>query len=750
VEYPASSKLKSSIYAVLARFPQFVDKHNFTYFCPPFLNTIIIMSIIQSLRDKAAVLLTGLIALSLIGFLVQDAFIGRSSGAFTGNTTTVGSINGTEIDAQEFNTKVRMFEESNRQQGMQSNEMMTQNIVENVWNTYIQENLIKTEADKLGISFTAKEMGDLLFSENAPQEFKQLFTDQTTGQFNIQAARTWFSNIKKSKKPEEVKMVNEQLIDPLITRQLAEKYSTIISQGSYVPKWMVEKLTSDNSAFASLNYAMVPYGTIADTAVKVSDDEINKYVSNHKDEFKQDKTRSIAYVTFDANPTSVDSAAVFNKLVAVKEELASATDPKSVVARNGSTMPYFDGYVLKSRLAMDAKDSLVAVPVGGVVGPYRDANAYVVAKKVDVRQLPDSVKVRHILIGVVDPRTGQPRRADSAAKKTVDSLFAAIKSGADFRTIAATFSEDEGSKNNGGEYNFSSVDMGNLAKGFSDFAFYKPTGSRDVVKTEFGYHIMEVMSQKNFEESYKIAYVSKPILSSEETDNTASSAATQFAGNSRDLKSFEQNISKNNLSKRMADGIKEIDYSVSGMPSRSFVKWIWENKVGTVSEPFDFKDKYVVAVITGANETGVQSAAAARITVEPIIRNQKKAALIIKKVGNAPTLEAMAAAGGQTGQIDTLRFSDPFIPNIGPEVRVIGAAFNKANQGKVSGFIEGQTGVFAVKTNAIGALPNTSGGDLENQRRAMQAQLKQYSAYGSFEALKKAAKIEDTRRAAGF
>jgi peptidyl-prolyl cis-trans isomerase D len=127
------------------------------------------MSIIQSLRDKAAVLLTGLIALSLIGFLVQDAFIGRSADAFTGNTTTVGSINGTEIDAQDFNNKVRMFEESNRQQGMQSNEMMTQNIVENVWNTYIQENLIKTEAAKLGITFTAKEMSELLFSENAPR-----------------------------------------------------------------------------------------------------------------------------------------------------------------------------------------------------------------------------------------------------------------------------------------------------------------------------------------------------------------------------------------------------------------------------------------------------------------------------------------------------------------------------------------------------------------------------------------------------
>jgi peptidyl-prolyl cis-trans isomerase D len=118
------------------------------------------MSIIQSLRDKSAVLLTGLIAISLLGFLVQDAFIGRTSGLMSGPSSSVGSINGTDIDAQDFNEKVRMMEESNRQQGVQSSEMMTQNIVENVWNTYIQENLIRNEAGKLGISFTAKEMSE--------------------------------------------------------------------------------------------------------------------------------------------------------------------------------------------------------------------------------------------------------------------------------------------------------------------------------------------------------------------------------------------------------------------------------------------------------------------------------------------------------------------------------------------------------------------------------------------------------------
>jgi len=708
------------------------------------------MSIIQQLRDKAAVLLTVLITLSLLGFLVQDAFVGGGSGFFSGPSSSVGSINGRSIDAQDFNQKVRSLEESNRAQGMAGNEMMTQNIIESVWNAYIQETLIQSETAKLGIAFSAKEMSDLLFSEDAPQEFRQLFINPQTQQFDVQAAKTWFSNLKKSKNQDELRMVTTQLLEPLKLRQMAEKYSSLLSQGSYVPKWMVEKMNADNSQFASMDMVMVPYAAVADSLVKVTDQDINAYVSKHKDEFKQEKSRGIAYVAFDALPSSADSAVVFNRLNGLKAEFQTTSDAKAFVARNASSISFFDGYALKSRLAMGAKDSIVSMPVGSVIGPYLDAGSYVIARKLDVRSIPDSIKVRHILVGVNDPRTGAQKRSDSAAKILADSLFAAIGSGASFPALAAAYSEDEGSKNNGGEYNFSSVDMGSLAKEFADFAFYRTTGSKGIVKTDFGYHIMEVMNQKNFEEGYKMGYVSKPILASEETDAKASAAATQFSGNSRDQKSFQENVTKNNLTKRLADGIREIDYSVDGMPSRSFVKWIWDNKPGTVSEPFDFKDKYVVAVVTSSHEEGVQPASIARVMVEPILRNEKKAAYLKSKAGQVTSLEAFARSNGQQIlPIDTIRFGESFIPNIGPEPKVIGAAFYKAGNNKVSPVIEGQMGLFAVMSKQVGALPNFSG-DVENQRKSMQAQMKQYSAYGGFEALRKSAKIKDTRRDAGF
>lgn len=710
------------------------------------------MSIIQQIRDKAAVLLTSLIALSLIGFLVQDAFIGRSSSMFTGQSSNVGSVNGTKIDAMEFNSKVNMAEQGYRNQGMQTNEMMTQNIIETIWNGYIQEEIVKGETEKVGLSLTSKELGGLLFSENAPQEFKQLFTDPNTGVFDLQAARNWFSNLKKSKKSEDIKMVSDQLLNPLKIRLLTEKYQSLFVQGTYLPKWMVEKMNNDNSGIASISFVSIPYATFNDSlpSLKVSDAEINEYVKQRKEEFKQDKVRSVAYVVFDANPSQSDSSTIYNQLSKLKEEFLTTSDARSFVTRNNTSLPFFDGYALKSKLQMEAKTEIAQMPNGSVIGPYLDAGNYVIAKKLDTRSLPDSVKCRHILIGTVDPRTGQVRRADSTAKLRADSIYNAIKSGADFGMLAATMSDDEGSRNNKGEYEYSSLYMANLAKEFSDFIFYKPTGSRDVIKTSFGYHIIEVLSQKNFEESYKMAYLSKRILASPETDNTAASGATQFAGNSRVMKTFEENVVKMNLSKRVADNIKEMDYSVAGMPSRSMVKWIYENKVGSVSEPFDLKDKYVVLAVTGAFDEGVQPASVARMMVEPVLRNRKKSEEIRKKIGKVNSLEATASANNtQVLRADSVMFSNPFVPELGNEPKVIGAAFNKALLNKVSDPIDGTNGVFLIKVNQQ-SVPPSANIDVNMQKKAQEAQLRQYASFSTLESLRKSAKIVDTRREGGY
>jgi len=708
------------------------------------------MSIIQSLRDKAAVLLSAMIAISLIGFLVQDAFIGRSGNLFSGQSNIAGTINGKKIDLVEFNQKVNQSEQAYRSQGMQTNDMMTQSIIENVWNGYIQEELIKGETEKLGIKVTPKELGSVLFSEDAPQEFRQMFTDRNTGMYDVNAAKNWFNNVKKSTKQEDVQVVAEQLIKPVEVNLLTQKYVSLFSQASYVPKWMIEKMNADNSLIASINYAGGPYTTVPDASVKISDQEIADYINKHKDEFKQEHVKSISYVSFNANPTVADSQRVFNLLAELKNELRTTEDAKGFVTRNNTTLPFFDGYALKSKLQMTAKDSIASMSVGAVVGPYIDGGSYVIAKKIDAKNLPDSINMRHILIGTVNPQTGQPIREDSVAKKKADSLFAVIKAGGNFGALAAQFSEDEGSKQRGGEYEFSSVDLSTLDKDFATYISNKPKGSFDVIKTSFGYHVMQVLNQKNFEPAYKVAYLAKNIVASEETDLKASSSATQFAGNSRDVKSFEEAVVKMKLTKEYADNIREMDYGAGQLNSRAIVKWAFENKIGTVSEPFDLKDQYVVAVVTGEIKEGVQPPALARVSVEPILRNQKKADLLAKKAQGEKNLDKIATIlGGTSGRVDTLKFADPFVQNVGSEIKVIGAAFNKKNLSTISDAIAGQNGVFYISVNNVSSLPS-SAVDLASQKKTLESQLKQYAGYSTMDAIRKSAKIVDKRRESGY
>ena len=707
------------------------------------------MSIIQKIRDKAAVLLTTMIAISLIGFLVQDAFIGKSGNMFDSQSTTAGSINGKDIELMDFSKKVNMVEQNYRSQGMQTNEMMTQTIIENVWNSYVQEEMINGEASKLGLAVTPKELGAVLFSEDAPQEFKQMFSDKATGAYDVTAARNWFNNVKKSSKQEDAVNIEEQLIKPIGTNLLSQKYTSLFTQGAYVPKWMLEKMVADNASFASISFVSIPYTTVSDSTIKVSDGEINDYVSKHKDDFKQEHVKSIAYVSFSANATPQDSGRVFNQLSALKGDFYAASDARSFVTRNNTALPFYDGFALKSKLQMAAKDSIISMSVGSVVGPYLDGGSYVIAKKIETRSLPDSVKCRHILVGVVDPQTGQQRRSDSAAKKRIDSVFAVIKSGGNFGALAAAVSDDEGSKAKGGEYDFSSVDM-NLAKEFSNFIFNKPKGSMEVVKTDFGYHIIEVLNQKNFEEGYKVAYLSKPIVASEETDATASSAATQFAGSSRDPKSFDEAVAKMKITKNTADNIKELDYSAGPLASRAVVKWVFENKAGSVSEPFDLKDQYIVAMITNEIKEGLQPASVARVLVEPTLRNKKKAEIIAQKAGAEKNLDKLASLlGGATGKADTVRFADPFVPNLGSETKVIGAAFYKKNLSNTSDLIDGQNGVYYISVNQVGALPSAAV-DFAGQKKSLEAQIKQFAGYSTMESLKKSMKIVDKRRDAGY
>ena len=705
------------------------------------------MQIIQSIRDKGAAITVGVIVLCLIGFVLMDAKQGNNR-LFGSLSQSVGKVNGEAVPLSEFNKRMNQAEAQEEQRsGQRPNGIKVNQIREQVWNQIVAEKIFFEEADKLGISFSPAELSSILLSSDPNNPFMQQqgMTDPATGKLDMTKAQEALRNIKKLKGEQE-EAVNNEIINPLKLSAIVAKYSGLLSASAYYPKWMQEKEIAEAKNFAEISYVAVPYSEISDSAVQVKDADINEYVKKHKELFKQEAGRVISYVSFSQLPSKEDSNRVREMVENIKTSFAADTNAQSFVARNTSVIDFQDNYLPKSKIQSSQTDSIAKLPVGTVYGPYVDGESYVVAKMLGSKQLPDSVKARHILIPTVNPQTGEQINADTTAKKLADSLLNAIKGGADFAALALKYSSD-GSKDKGG-------DLGTFAYGamvpeFNDFTFNKPVGSKDVVRTQYGYHVIEITNQKDFKPAYKIAFVAKEITSSDLTVNSASLLATKASAvkSSTELSKYIQANGLKMIQNPLP--LKENDYSVGNLQeARQLVRWAFEAKKGEVSEPFSIADEFVVAVLERVLEEGVQDAETARSGAEAIIRNEKKAEIIKTKLGVTPTLETAAAAYNkqilQAGADSSITLNAQIINGLGVEPKLLGASFNKDNQAKPTAPISGNSGVYVLKVNSVKSKP-ADAPEMAAQQATTRLSAIRSQTNNWYEGLRKQATIKDSR-----
>lgn len=688
------------------------------------------MSIIQNIREKGAWIIFTIIVIALIAFVLQDG-IGKK-----GNTaiSDLGKVNGVVINKTEFEEKVEIQVQNYASQGVKREQ-----IIGFLWNQEVDRVLYTIEEKKLGITVGTKEISDVLFGTESP--FKQEFTDPATGEFKVNDAKQAIAQVKKSKNKDQINQIEKMYIEPSIENRLRNKYQALVVKGVQLPSWMVQKQYAELNSIANINIVGIPYASISDSTIKVTDDEIASYIKDNAAAFQvEEASKSISFVGFSAAPTSADSAAVLNSINSLKAEFQSAPDAAVFLNKAGSDLPFYNSYISSKSLQIPNKEAIIAAGVGNVYGPYVDGKNYTIAKVIGVKQWPDSASVRHILVATAG-QNGQVVRDDSAAKKLIDSIRTAIAGGASFDQMVQKYSDDAGSKANGGKYEM--FGQAQMVGPFNDFSFDNTVGAKGVVKTDFGYHYIEVLKQTPRSPAYKIAYLSKAILPSNETIGVASAAAAAFASASKDVKSYNEQAVKLNKQAYPATGIKAMDYEIAGIgESRNLVRWIYEKDINAVSEPIEVGDNYFVAVITGEDKAGLASVISARPQVEGILRDQKKA-LQIKQNFKGNTIEEIAASAKTVVQpADSINFNYSMIPGIGNEPKLVGAAFNKSLINKPSAPIAGNAGVFVISVKSQGAKAATQDltsfeAELLNRTRSV--------VYRTNTALKKVAKIVDNR-----
>jgi peptidyl-prolyl cis-trans isomerase D len=736
------------------------------------------MSVIQSIREKYAKWAVVAIALALLGFILTDYFQAKERMG-RGNSSTIGIVNGKKIDYSLFESKLKGLNERSqreaRNQGRQVSEAELQRNNEELWNNEVEQIVMVPEFKKVGIDVGKREFNDWLFGPNAPNEMKSAFGDQQ-GNYDGAATQAQINQLKKTGEQAQ----KDQLDDFLAALEYGkkvQKFNFLLTSSVYYPKWFIEKQNAEAASLAKVSFVRYPYSNIPDSSIKVSDKEIEDYVNKYKSQFKQEEARNITYVVFDGAATAADSAAGRKQLEDLKAEFAAEQDPAKFISRYGGTMEYYDGYVGKSLIQVPAKDSIFALAKNAVYGPYLDQHSYVLAKLIDSKPLPDSVKARHILIQTFDPQNQQQILDDSTAKKRIDSIETAIKGGAKFDSLVR-YSADQGSAIKGGVLSnpqnpaTNYYTYGQMVKEFNDFSFEGKVGDKKVVKTIFGYHYIEILDQKNFQPHYKIAYFAKNIVASPETLQAAEEEASKFSSESNDLKSFDANITKSNgkYTKMSASNIKPNDVFVQGLnvygPSRQLVREVYKAKKGDVLKHEKIGDiqtgyKYVVVAVTDILEEGTQPAYIARIGtpgspmtgvpgtpgVERTLKDKKKAEQIKQMIGKLTTLEAAAAVLKDSILVaDSVRISGGRLIN---DAKTLGAIFNPSNKGKlVPEPIAGRDAVYVIRVDDL-TTTSVPIMDLEMQRAQMKSRtagMQMQPPNRPVDLIKKESKIRDNRR----
>ncbi|MNK12770.1 Chaperone SurA precursor [compost metagenome] len=727
------------------------------------------MAIIGRIRNMRY-LLVGITGLALLTFILTGLFDKIGSSVDRG---TLGTIDGDEVDTAIYNTKLRQFEFSDRQQFQQQQKEYTDKDAEQsadkAWANAVDEIILKKEYEALGLAVSEKEFTAFLYGEDGftlMPEIQQSFTNPATGQFDAAQLDKYVQEQEKSTDPAAIDGWKKTK-EAIRVQRMQEKYFQYLGQGAYVTKLEAKNEYLAKNESKSVSFVMGAYRDITDDQMKVSDKEVRAFYDKNKDKPKYQVMagRDVKYFDITIQPSKRDSIE-FNKITtAIKKKFATTANDSTFILEN-SELPrmYASGHMMTFRPEGDPKarqgltypaamDTVFkTAAIGQLIGPYNDQGATRVAKVMDFNTTV--MKVRHILISA---QKGDTKKIESA-KKLSDSLVKVVNS-TNFEEYVKKYSEDPGSKDKGGVYeDFMDYEM---VEPFSKFSSEKPVGSIGVVQTDFGFHIIEVLERKNDVRFPVLAVVQKTLLASEETKmNLKDKAYNLLSKIDRELSKKSDITDKiilfDTIARRegfysrpvrMFDEAPKVQGFSTKMAAQTILELAYNEdaEVGNLcSSPIQDDNRMIIAIVSSIREKGAPALVDTYDRMRTDALNEKKANSILKKMGSVTNLEVLAKKLKTDVKQAELTFSSPSIQGGGYEPEVVGALFSGKLKDKMSSKATvGQSGVYVFRINKTVKAPAAKNYDPEMMQ--MLSQSRAGIANSARQALQKKLNVMDNR-----
>lgn len=700
------------------------------------------MAILNSIR-KRGIFLILIIALALFAFILSDVI--SSGGGGPKGQNNIATINGVDIPREQFMQEVEIAQ---RNMGPNANTTIAMN---RVWEKELRRVLLQEQMDKAGISVEKAQLDKAL---KATLAGNPTFLNEA-GEVDEGRIQEYIASIKSSSPLMYQQWI--QFEEELSADIMQETYNNLIKGGLRSSISEGEQEHHFQNDKINFSYVLVPYSSIEDDEISVSDREIEKYISDHPTQFQTEASADIEYVLFKEEPSQADideakeemqsflsSRVEYNRETKSNDTIPSFQNVEDFeeYLNTYSDVPFIDFWFFEKDLPESIASDIMNLEIGEVYGPYQDENTFNLSRVVDTKFMPDSTDSKHILIryeGTLRAAADMTRSKEDAEKLT-DSLLAVIKkTPSKFEELAKEFSDDS-SAGNGGD--LGTTTPGRMVPPFDDFIFGNPEGTIGKVETDFGFHIVQVGKQSQPKKGVKLATIVKVIEASDKTLNDLFSDASKLevAVAKGD---FRQIAEEKGLEVRPVNRMGAMDGSVPGVDNnRTIVTWAFndDTKVGDTKR-FSVSDGYVIARLTQKNKKGLLPASQAAERVKPILIKEKKAKKIRESISGKSMEEVASSQNTSMRSANSVSLASPRI-GTADEPKVVGYAYGtKVDQ--TTGPIDGNEGVYMLKVTSM--TPAQKLESYHNQASQITQKTAPNAPTQVYNALKNKAKIKDHR-----
>lgn len=665
------------------------------------------MATLQKIRSKGPLLVI-VIGLALFAFIAGDAW--KVLQPHQGKQD-VGEVNGEVLSAQDYQKMVdELSEVIKLTNGLNSlTEDQLNNVKDQVWQSYVNNKLIAEQAEKLGLKVTDAEIQSIIDQGTHPLLMQTPFRNPQTGMFDKDMLKKFlvdYANLNASQMPAQYVEYYQkmgafwQFVEKTLAQStLAEKYQNLVTKSLISNPVAAEDAFNSRTEQSDLLLAGVPYSSINDSTVQVSDNEIKDRYNEKKEQFKQlVETRDIRYIDVKVVPSDADRKAVEKEVTEYSNQLASTTaDFGTFVRSTGSSVNYSDVPVSKSVFPADVASRLDSTNVNEVYGPYYNQtddsfNAFKLLAKVSS---PDSIQFRQIQVYA---------DTEEKTKTLADSIYNALKGGADFAAVAKIYGQTgEATWVNAQSWEGSELDADNSK--FINTLLNQPVNELANLNMGQANLILQVMNKKSMQTKYKVAVVKREVEFSKETYNTAYNKFSQFVAQNTTIDSMVKNAEESGYTLMPRTDLSSAEHYVGGVRStREALKWIFAAKPGEVSPLYECgeNDHLMVVALDKIHEAGYRDINSVAEMLRAEIRRDKKAEKIMeemKKYNSIAQVKGMKDAVSDS--VKHVTFSAPaYISVTRSSEPVIGAVAAKTAANKVSAPIKGNGGVYMIQVYA--------------------------------------------------